>query len=84
MTERYRDMTQQEANDSCGPAKHEKVRCPVCDHVVLLHCLLCDIQVTGCLCTAKERMTPQEYENFVNNLKRPRRRPSGIKIIGNL
>lgn len=45
-----------EANEGCGlPAMYAET-CPACERKVILHCDSCKVQVSGCLCTLKERL----------------------------
>lgn len=83
MADTYRRMEIKKACEQCGPAHEEKfikTKCPDCDHSILLHCSSCEIQVTGCLCTAKERMTPEEFKNFTDQVKSMKKRKGDPRL----
>lgn len=52
--------------------------CPVCEMDVYLHCGDCLIQITGCLCTAVDRMSTEELHEFQAEIRRRRAKESGI------
>lgn len=37
--------------------------CLLCQNTVIIHCTECGIQVSGCLCTLKKRITEEQNAN---------------------
>ena len=68
--ERYRSMDLKGAQEICGhPNTLLSRACPVCRWAIILHCPECTIQITGCRCTAEERMAPADFEAFMKTRK---------------
>lgn len=57
-------MDLKDANVACRPdvtvADRVTTKCGQCRHGVILHCGDCQIQVTGCHCTRRERAQAEE------------------------
>lgn len=56
-----------------------RTQCPVCEWDLFLHCIDCKIQITGCLCTAIERMNQDDLREFMAQLDERRRREAIAK-----
>lgn len=69
---------------ACGRPYHRSTVkrdiCPVCEVSVFLHCADCEIQITGCLCTAIARMTPDDLARFKSEVAARRARETGLII----
>lgn len=80
----FRHMDIPTADTECGRKWDKKkavlTTCAVCEMQVYLHCSDCNIQVTGCLCVAVERMSPEELQQFKEQIKRKRAQEAGIVL----
>lgn len=80
----FKHMAIPEANAECKRpySRHNLVRtlCKVCEMDVMLHCSDCEIQITGCLCTAVERMTPEDLHRFKEQVAQRRAREAGLRL----
>lgn len=83
---RFECMDTPDATAKCGRPydRNASVRtvCAVCDMSVFLHCGDCQIQITGCLCTAIERMDEREYAEFKKMVQEKKAREAGLIIPG--
>lgn len=52
-----------DANRDCGMQRLKPAQCGACGQKVLLHCDNCQLQVTGCWCTAVERAREARQNN---------------------
>lgn len=79
---RFPAMNIPDANEKCGKIYNKnrvaRTECPTCEFAVFLHCDNCKIQITGCFCTAKERMTDEDYKEFVRQVRAKKARESGL------
>jgi hypothetical protein len=52
MPDRFKHMVSTEANEECRTkGQHTGANCGTCSMRVILHCTICKIQVTACLCS---------------------------------
>lgn len=70
------------ADAECGrpydKTKVVRTNCAVCEMNVFLHCADCQIQITGCLCTAVERMNQADFAQFKEELAKRKAKEAGI------
>lgn len=82
----FERMDTAQAVRKCGRAfdknKVARVKCKVCDMDVILHCTDCEIQITGCLCSAMERMSDEEFAQFKQQIERKRLQSKGLWLPG--
>lgn len=82
----FRRMDTAAAVKECGrPFDKNKVtrtECKVCDMTVILHCSDCEIQITGCLCSAMERMSDEEFADFKRQIEEKKAREAGLILPG--
>lgn len=79
----FKRMDLGEANEVCGHigmSRALRAQCPRCDMAVYLHCRDCEIQVTGCLCSAVERMSPEELGRFRDEIRKKKARAAGLVL----
>jgi hypothetical protein len=84
---RFECMEMREANARCGPFKSKRAtmsECPTCEWKVVLHCSGCKIQISGCFCTAAERMTEDELKQFHQQVMEKKAKNAGLIIPSNL
>lgn len=78
----FRHMDLASASADCGRPYNrnfvKRTQCKVCEMDVILHCSSCEIQITGCLCTAVERMSPDELRQFREQVRRKQARDAGL------
>lgn len=83
---RFRTMETSKAVKECGRpydrSKVKQTKCPACDMTVILHCTDCEIQITGCLCTAMERMSDEEFADFKRQIQEKKAKQSGLWLPG--
>lgn len=70
------------ATEACGRPYDKnaikRAKCAVCEMDVMLHCADCEIQITGCLCTAVERMNQADFAQFKHELQLRKAKEAGI------
>lgn len=71
-----------QATETCGRPYDRnaarRTKCPVCDMDVFLHCGDCEIQITGCLCTAVNRMNEHDLRQFKIELQKRKAKEAGL------
>lgn len=80
----FRHMDLAAATNECGRGYNRnfviRTQCKVCEMDVMLHCSNCEIQITGCLCTAVERMSDDDFRTFREEVQKKKAREAGLVL----
>lgn len=84
--QRFHSLELKAAKVECG--KNDDFvfdNCPACNQRVMLHCVQCKIQVSGCLCTEYERFGQDEawrraVDRMGEEMARERARAAGLWV----
>lgn len=81
----FKRLEMAQAVEICGPWDRNRAvrdKCPRCDGEVFLHCDGCKIQITGCLCSAVERMSDEDLRRFRDEIQKRKAREAGLVLPG--
>lgn len=85
---RFEWMEMSDAAQECNTQRQQVgANCPACQLRVILHCTLCQIQVTACLCSTVDKWGQDEafrrmVEQFGEEITREHYRRAGLIIPG--